>query len=322
MNRELLQRLSPITDEEARLLEGEKLNAANYSDSGIELVDAGKLLEAGKLITVRPNTRFTAFPKHSHNYIEMVYMCSGEQKHIINDDTEITLKQGELLLLGQNACHEVGFAGREDIAVNFIVLPSFFDTALEIIGSDNKLSEFIVSGLTGEGSIGYMHFNVADVLPVQNLLENLIWSLLNRQPNRRNINQVTMGLLFLNLLGCTDHLISNANEGFTNTIVVSALKEIEENYASASLTKIAKLHNVTPAYVSRIVSERTGKTFKELLKDKRLSKAAALLKSTALPIGDIIFIVGYENTSYFYRIFYEKYGLSPKQLRDTGLNKV
>lgn len=320
MNCELLERLSEVTAEEARLLAGERLDLKTYSDEGVGLVDRKKLLETGKLITVRPNTRFTAFPKHCHNYVEMVYMCSGSQKHIINDDIEITLKKGELLLLNQYAYHETGYTGRDDIAVNFIVLPAFFDTALEIIGSDNKLSEFIVAGLAGSDNfISYMHFNVSDVLPVQNLLENLIWSLVNRQPNRRNINQVTMGLLFLNLLGCTDHLISGADESFTNTVVVSALKEIEENYSAASLTAVAKRNNVTSAYVSRIVREKTGKTFKALLKEKRLAKAAALLKSTSLSIGDIILIVGYENTSYFYKIFFEKYNMSPKEFR---LNKV
>lgn len=248
----------------------------------------------------------------------MVYMCSGSQKHIINDDTEIVLKKGELLLLNQHAYHETGYTEKNDIAVNFIVLPAFFDTALEIIGSDNKLSEFIVAGLAGSGhKISYMHFDVAKVLPVQNLLENLIWSILTSQPNRRNINQVTMGLLFLNLLGCTDKLISNAQENITNAIVVSALKEIEENYASARLSAVAKKQNVTSAYVSRTVHEVMGKTFKTLLLEKRLSKAATLLKTTRLSIGDIIEAVGYENTSYFYRAFTAKYKMTPGEYRES-----
>ena len=49
--------------------------------------------------------------------------------------------------------------------------------------------------------------------------------------------------------------------------------------------------------------------------EKRLTKAALLLKNTALSVGDIIVMVGYENTSYFYRIFTEKYGMSPKSYR-------
>lgn len=314
----MLEKLSEITAEEQALLDGGGLDLNAYSDRYDGLVDWKKLLESGRLITVRPNTRFTAFPPHSHNYVEMVYMCSGEQKHIINGETEIILKKGELLLLNQHASHETGLTGMNDIAVNFIVLPSFFDTAIELIGHDNKLSEFIVSGLAGHGhEISYMHFNVADVLPVQNLIENLVWSLVSSQPNRRNINQVTMGLLFLNLLNCTDRLITNAAQSVPERIVVSALREIEENYANASLTQVAARNHVTAAYVSRLVREMTGKTFKELLQEKRIAKSAVLLSTTELPIGDIILTVGYENTSYFYKIFTAVYGMSPKKYRET-----
>lgn len=314
----MLEKLSEITAEEQALLDGGGLDLNAYSDRYDGLIDWKKLLESGRLITVRPNTRFTAFPPHSHNYVEMVYMCSGEQKHIINGETEIILKKGELLLLNQHASHETGLTGMNDIAVNFIVLPSFFDTAIELIGHDNKLSEFIVSGLAGHGhEISYMHFNVADVLPVQNLIENLVWSLVSSQPNRRNINQVTMGLLFLNLLNCTDRLITNAAQSVPERIVVSALREIEENYANASLTQVAARNHVTAAYVSRLVREMTGKTFKELLQEKRIAKSAVLLSTTELPIGDIILTVGYENTSYFYKIFTAVYGMSPKKYRET-----
>ena len=314
----MLEKLSEITAEEQALLDGGGLDLNAYSDRYDGLVDWKKLLESGRLITVRPNTRFTAFPPHSHNYVEMVYMCSGEQKHIINGETEIILKKGELLLLNQHASHETGLTGMNDIAVNFIVLPSFFDTAIELIGHDNKLSEFIVSGLAGHGhEISYMHFNVADVLPVQNLIENLVWSLVSSQPNRRNINQVTMGLLFLNLLNCTDRLITNAAQSVPERIVVSALREIEENYTNASLTQVAARNHVTAAYVSRLVREMTGKTFKELLQEKRIAKSAVLLSTTELPIGDIILTVGYENTSYFYKIFTAVYGMRPKKYRET-----
>ena len=126
----MLEKLSEITAEEQALLDGGGLDLNAYSDRYDGLVDWKKLLESGRLITVRPNTRFTAFPPHSHNYVEMVYMCSGEQKHIINGETEIILKKGELLLLNQHASHETGLTGMNDIAVNFIVLPSFFDTAI------------------------------------------------------------------------------------------------------------------------------------------------------------------------------------------------
>lgn len=316
MDQQLLKQLSRITDEERNILNGGKLDMSVYSDNMPSIVDSRKLLEAGKLFTIRPNTRFISFPKHSHNYVEIIYMCSGSQRHIINDSTEIILKKGELLLLNRHASHQTDRTGIDDIAINLIVLPQFFDIAIDMIGSDNKISEFIFSGLAGSGhEISYMHFDVADVLPVQNLIENLIWSVVNKQPNRRNINQVTMGLLFLQLLGLSDRLVAGESDTAANAIVIAALTEIEQNYAAASLGSVAKRCNVSAAYVSNTVKAATGKTFKEHLMEKRLSKAETLLKTTALSVGDIIVMVGYENTSYFYRIFTQKYGVSPRGYR-------
>lgn len=316
MNAALLKQLFRITEEEKNILGGGALDMSVYSDNMPSFVDSQKLLEAGKLFTIRPNTRFIAFPKYSHNYVEIIYMCSGSQRHIINDTAEIELKKGEILLLNQHASHQTDATGIDDIAINLIVLPQFFNTAIEMIGSDNKISQFLFSGLTGKGhEISYMHFNVSDVLPVQNLMENLIWSVVNRQPNRRNINQITMGLLFLQLLGLTDRLIAGEADTVADTVVMAAMTEIEQNYPRASLNNVAKRCNVSAAYVSSTVKDTTGKTFKEHLMEKRLTKAATLLKSTALSVGDIIVMVGYENTSYFYRIFTEKYGMSPKAYR-------
>ncbi len=311
-----MDRLSVITDEEREIISGQGIDISRYSDSPSFKVESRKMLQRGKLFTIRPNTRFVAFPEHSHNYVEIIYMCNGSVKHTINGNTEITLKKGELLLLNQNSSHSISAAGREDIAINMVVLPQFFNTAIEMIGEDNKISQFLFSGLTDKGhKINFLHFDVADALPVQNLIENLIWSVVFKQPNRRNINQITMGLLFLQLLGLSDRLISDEEESLSDSIVMRALTEIEQNYQNASLSEVAKSCNVSSAYVSSTVKSVTGRTFKEHLMEKRLTKAANLLKTTEISVNNIIFMVGYENTSYFYRMFSEKYGVSPKEYR-------
>lgn len=314
---ELMSRLTVITEEEKEIISGAGIDMSRYSDGSTFMVDSNKMLEKGKLFTIRPGTRFIAFPEHKHNYVEIIYMCCGSQEHTINKNTHITLKKGELLILNQNTSHSTSAAGEGDIAINLVVLPQFFNTAIEMIGEDNKISQFLFSGLTGKGhDISFMHFDVADVLPVQNLIENLIWSVVFKQPNRRNINQITMGLLFLQLLGLSDRLISDEETRVVDNIVMLALTEIEQNYQTASLGAVAAKCNVSAAYVSSTVKAVTGKTFKEHLMDKRLSKAANLLKNTEISINNIIYMVGYENTSYFYRMFSEKFGVSPKEYRE------
>lgn len=317
MNKELLQRLEQITEEEAHILSGENTVEKNrYTTHKDFVIDSRKMLEKGKLIDVRTHTRFAHFPKHKHNYVEIIYMCSGSTVNIINEVSRVVLEEGDLLFLNQNAYQEILPAKENDIAINFIVLPEFFDIAFAMLKGENMLKDFIVNSLRKDTrNSSYLHFKVADILPIQNLVENMIWSLVNKQPNNYKINQTTMGLLFLQLLNYTNKIEQSENDPYDNYITISVLRYIEENYKKATLTTLSQELNQSVYQLSKSIKKNTGYNYKELLQRKRLSKATELLLNTKLPVADIIIAVGYDNTSYFHRIFKEKYSVTPKQFR-------
>lgn len=316
MNRQMLEALGEITQEEQAILRGGDVDKTVYTRTSDFTVDSTKMLNKGKLIALRPHTRFTAFPKHRHNYVEIMYMCSGHTVHKINGIHSIDLQKGELLFLNPYSFHEIEKAGKGDIAVNFIILPQYFDTAFEMMEQNNVLHQFITSSLRqDDGKFSFLYFKVADVLPIQNLVENLVWSLLNKQPNHYKINQTTMGLLFLQLLNYTDRIEYMVSPQYDNALVIKVLQQIEENYKTVNLTNLAENLNQSVYALSRLVKDATGQTYKELLQTKRFSKAVQLLDSTTLSVADIIAFVGYDNTSYFYRTFRKRYGLSPAEYR-------
>ena len=314
MNDRILSRLSIVTAEEREILNGRShIDRSIYMDGSRDVISGEKLLERGKLIAIRPHTRFITFPEHSHDYVEMVYMCQGETRHRVNGSA-ITLRQGELLMLGRNARQFVDAAGEKDIAVNFIVRPAFFSGTLPFLGEEETpLRRFVVSCLTGENEADYLLFHVSELLPVQNLIENLLFTLLEDVPNKRGILQMTMGLLFAQLMNHTEALQFQTRE---QNAVVAVLRYLEENYRDGSLTEIAgRLHYELPS-LSRLIRQKTGKNYTELLQEKRLSQAAWLLRNTARNVDEIANAVGYENLSYFHRLFAARYGLSPKKYRD------
>ncbi|MCI7810059.1 AraC family transcriptional regulator [bacterium] len=315
MNEELLDSLRIISPEEKALLDGSTgIQRGIYMDADSDVIDAGRLLDSGRLITIRPHTRFAHFPEHSHNYVEMVYMCCGSTTQIANGK-QILLHEGELLLFGQGARQEILPAGENDIAVNFLILPQFFDKVLEMLDEDKTpLRKFIMDSLgNSTGNTNCLYFQVADVLPIQNLIENLIWTLLRgTSPNRRSICQTTMGLLFMQLMNYTDRLVSGSTE---EAAIVKVLRYIEENYRTGSLTEIADTLHYDLYWLSREIKRRTGKTYKELLQEKRLTQAAYFLKHTSLRVEEVGEAVGYRNLSYFHRIFQERYGVTPKKYR-------
>lgn len=316
MNQELLEELRQITPEEQMYLNGaESVDEGIYMEPKTNVVDYKKLITSGKVIDVRTHTRFVHFPKHTHNYVELIYMCSGSTKHIING-SEIVLEEGELLFLNQNAIQEIMPAGENDIAVNLIILPSFFDYALTMLGDeDNLIREFIIDCLKSkDNDVSYLHFKVADVLPIQNLMENLIWTIHNKQNNKRSINQATMGVLLLQLMNYTEFVdVGKDNSG--QELVMSVYKYVEENYRDGSFTDLAEQLHYDLHWLSKTIKQLTGKNYTELLQDKRMRQAAYLLRTSKLTVADIATAVGYENISYFHRLFQKTYGTSPRNYR-------
>ncbi len=314
MHLEILEHLQAITEEEQAILQGkDTIDKRLYMESEGGIINAKKLLECGKLITIRPHTRFVHFPEHTHDYIEMVYMCQGKTEQRINGQT-IRLIAGETLILNQYAKQEILPAGEGDIAVNFIILPQFFGKALEMMGEEETpLRRFIIDCIAGkENTDGYLHFKTGDILPIQNLFENLLYTFIHDTQNKRKINEFTMGLLLLQFINHSDRLAYPDKE---KGAVIQTLKYIEENYQNGSLTEIAGLLHYDFYWLSREIKQKTGKTFTELMQEKRLSQAEYLLQNSNMNVSDIATTVGYRNMSYFHRIFAERFGLSPKKYR-------
>lgn len=315
MNREILDKLIPLTEEEKKLISGRKeINRVLYMESGKNVINSKKLLEQGKLITIRPHTRFVHFPPHVHDYIEVVYMCCGTTRHIINGDT-IDLKEGELLFLSRNATQEIMPAGKYDIAVNFIVMPQFFDRTLAMLtNEETPIKSFLTDCLKNtDSSTPYLYFKVSDVLPIRNLVENLVWNLIYKEPNKRQINQNTMGLLFLLLLNYTERLEYKNKD---DELIINVLRYVEENYVNGSLTELAESLHYEFAWLSHEIKNRTGKNYTRLVQERRLAQAEFLIKNSDIKISEIARQTGYDNISYFHRLFNKTYKMTPKKYRD------
>src|SRR5699024_2000543 len=98
--------------------------------------------------------------------------------------------------------------------------------------------------------------------------------------------------------------------------VLSLLLYIEKNYNNVTLEKMAKQFHFNQNYLSSFLKKHTGYTFINLVQLQRINVAAEYLTYTNMPIEQISLKIGYENSSYFYRIFKQKLGLSPQKYRE------
>lgn len=93
---------------------------------------------------------------------------------------------------------------------------------------------------------------------------------------------------------------------------------IGEHYMdNISLQHLSEVFFLHPNYLSRLFKEKTGQNFIDYLTMVRMEKAKEFLRNSHLKISEISFAVGYETPKYFSSIFKEKFGITPKEYRNS-----
>lgn len=318
MRDKIIEYLGQITEEEQAILDGNlEVQRDLYTSDHEFIVDSKKFLAQGKLIDVRPHTRFTYFPIHRHNYIEMLYVVQGQLTTITNGTERVSMSAGDILFLNQHASHEIFPAKESDISVNFIILPEFFRYPVSMMDRENILVDFILSSLSEPEPVSnYIYIQAKDILPVENLIENMIWTLVDKTASSHTILQISMGLIFLNLSRYAELINRNTPDSSDFNLLFSILNYIENHYQNGTMQSIVDFSGYPAYYISRLLKKTTGLNFKELLQKRKLQQAVYLLEHTILSIELIMERVGYENSSYFYRKFRAQYGCSPNEYRN------
>jgi len=124
------------------------------------------------------------------------------------------------------------------------------------------------------------------------------------------------------LLAITDRM-SGKIFSFHGVRHFSALRKAEryiwENYTrKISLREIADASGLSAPYFSTVFKEEMGENLSNYLNRLRVEKAALMLATTNLPISGIAATCGFEDQSWFSKIFKNNTGLTPAKFREQG----
>lgn len=316
MREDIHKMLLALTEEEKQIINGRiEINKNIYADDEKFIIDSNKLLPNEELINIRKHTRFINFPSHNHNYIEFNYVYQGKLNQII-DKKKITLKKGELIFLNQYIIHEIEASDENDIIINFIIRPEFFNYIITLLDNENIISKFLLTTLYTDYDKGeYLYFKVSERENIQDLLEKIITELYSPSIMKEATIKLLVGLLVVELVKNSQDIETYSIDNYEKMLIIKSLKYIDESYNKATLLELSVKLNQPDYKLSKLIKKHTSMTFKELLKEKRLSKAAELIKLTQYSIVEIIHIIGYENPTYFYNIFQDKFGMTPREYK-------
>ena len=125
------------------------------------------------------------------------------------------------------------------------------------------------------------------------------------------------------ILSCLTERMSGKIFSFHGVRHFTALRKAEryiwENYTrKISLQEIADASGLSAPYFSTIFKEEMGENLSNYLNRLRVEKAAAMLATTNLPINGIASACGFEDQSWFSKIFKNNTGFTPAKYREQG----
>lgn len=175
-----------------------------------------------------------------------------------------------------------------------------------------------------------MSTNELSRIYIQHLLYSIVKELYDKMPQVEYEDALAMAGEFFSekkpekVLGdfsqTVDRILTTAEAKKTasDSEIIGRIKRfIQKEYKSdLSLADVASEVNLAPAYVSHIFKKETGQGIVEYITELKMTKAKQLLEDKSLKIIQIAKNCGYENQSYFNKLFKAYFGMTPKQYRE------
>ncbi len=249
---------------------------------------------------------------HTHDFIEIVYILSGEMTQIIND-CSYDVCRGDLLFMNDGCTHSFS-ADKEYSYINIIFSPKL--NGENMINPLNKFSMLALScfnEMRGETAFGRICFFGKE----RDKIEDIICSMFHEYTKKEKSYEIVV-------------------ENYLNTLLIKMLRErkvgirpleiddtwkeisayIDEHLADRiTLEELANQYSYNPSYFSRVFKEKFGVTFLKYITGKRLDLAIKLLEETTITIDEISERVGFSDSNSLYHAFSRYLNTTPGQYR-------
>lgn len=236
------------------------------------------------------------------------------------DYQALSMRSDNLLTIKENGCYIgqpfSGYAIRGDSADDIVIVGvliqknAFFREYLSSLSVDNSMFHFFLDPQTDRFSQDVIALNFSSGHPFRRLLEMMILEYADRKEDTQAIlKPLTLALLMHVAREYRQISAKAEKESLTDRMV----RYIGEHADRATLAMTAARFSYHPNYVSSLLRKKTGRTFSEILLEQRMDRALALLEGTSLSVEEVAAMVGYNDTSNFYRAFRGYYHASPRE---------
>ncbi len=275
-----------ITDRSYKITENENLKRVDISNGIVflDIIIESKLhmknLDRMVIITVTKNGKLTIDSNISKNSKSEIY-CTSRQDFTINASGEV-----------------------------FILFIADFFLKRYLSGDKNEPIDFLYEKIQNELSL-----ELIDTQPVDALSLHIIDKIIKQNPNLNSIRCEHHVIEFLihrlSLLDIIDPTISKEELN----IASRAKDDLLKSFANPpTISELAHLCATNESKLKTIFKKVYKTTIYSYIQKRRLEVANMLLKEQILTIGEIAKEVGYKHQGHFSKLFFQNFGVYPKDL--------
>ncbi len=255
---------------------------------------------------------FSVVPVHWHNDMEIIYIKKGTGR--INVDLHpFIVKEGDIIAVSPGQLHSIEQFENHSMEYENII---FQLNMLMAVQGDTCTEKFFVPLLQRQIGI-YNHYTPdSSVYPMLsgslNSIDNICKSF---APGYEFAIKGQLFTFFHGLVSSVEKpLPTHSNKSLDR--LKDILKYVESNYSDKiSIEDAASICGFSQSHFMKFFKNNMAVSFTDYLNDYRLTMAARLLISSSDSIVNIAAEAGFDNLSYFNRLFKRKYGCTPTSFR-------
>lgn len=253
------------------------------------------------------------YPWHWHPSVQFFYVVSGEIKYTLPNGTYI-FKKGHGGFINANILHMLHYAENQPCRFVYHVFhPEFIGGSLQ-----SDIMTKYVRPITDNSDFDFFHLNGDNPShkPILELLKETYEHYTAKDPYYELYIRSKISIMWIMFNEVTHNYRTNLIGKLSSDRIKAMLAYLNNHYMEkVTLEKIAQAGMCSKRECNRSFQNQLHTSPFDYLLQIRMQKACNYLVNTSSSITDISTACGFGGTSYFIKLFREKYGYSPKEYR-------
>jgi AraC family transcriptional regulator, transcriptional activator of pobA len=248
------------------------------------------------------------FP-HRHDFFNLIFITKGTGTHNI-DFRQFVIEPNQLFFMNDGQIHEWNLSS--DIQGFTMFFKKEFYNVAEPIFSIPHLPFFNNSG----NEAPFVIFEETEAKIIGHFFEDIYNEFNKRLAYNEAIIKTLLKIILIRSLRIYEPNFSDSGSNLNISKVRQFESLIEQQFTVLKGVKeYANLLNLTPNYLNAICNKTVGKSAGEMIRDRLVLEAKRLLIHSSLSVCEMGYKLGYNDCSYFIRIFKKEVGKTPEQFR-------